>query len=141
MPSASTAPPLTCSTWSKWRTSSLRRAPDARSRKRFEVSFASEIAPPAAPTAAPALSCAASASFFCVWCFVEEVPAHRVAGAGDVALAEHDLEQVRAAVRRAEHLGAAVEVQAPDAAEALVEAARLERADLVPVAVEALGPG
>src|SRR4029079_2974555 len=40
----------------------------------------------------------------------------------------------------AEHLGAAVEVDAPDAPEALVEALGVEGADLLPVAVEALAP-
>src|SRR5688572_13719277 len=44
-------------------------------------------------------------------------------------------------LRRAEHLCAAVDVDAPDAPEALVEAARVERADALPVAVEALAPG
>src|SRR5438067_10791350 len=65
---------------------------------------------------------------------------HRVARHRDVALREHDLEELRVARARAEHLGAAVEVHAPDAPEALVKAPRIERVDLLPVAVEALGP-
>src|ERR1700694_524117 len=48
---------------------------------------------------------------------------------------------MRVSLGRAEHLGAAVQVDAPDAAEALVEAPRIERADALPVAVEALAPG
>src|SRR6185503_12549112 len=141
MPSASTQPGPISSTWSKPRTSSRRRAPASRSRNRFDVSLARPTGP------APALSCAASASFFRVcWLrgfaagFVEVAPRHREAGHRDVALREHDLEEMRAPARRAEHLGAAVEVHAPDAAEALGEARRVERADLVPARVEALAP-
>src|SRR6266850_6413979 len=144
MPSVSTEPAAASnsSTWLKPRTSSLRRATLWRSRKRFDVSLASPTGP------SPALSRAARASLFleCCCCglfallFVEEAPAHRVARHRDVTLGEHDLEKVGAARRRAEHLGAAVEVHAPDAAEALVEALRVERADTLPVAVEALGP-
>src|SRR3954471_17756689 len=101
----------------KWRTSSRRRgAPSPsmrRSRKRFYVSFCRPTVP------SPALSCAARASFFrvCGLLFrafarfgVEEAPCHRVARRADVALREHDLEEVRAARCAAEHLGAAVEV-------------------------------
>src|SRR2546429_4251766 len=136
MPSASTWPSLMRRTSLKWRTSSRRRAAPARSRNRFEVSFASPTGP------LPSLSRAAKASFFVVCrLFVEESPAHRIAGLRDVALGEHDLEQVRVPLGRAEHLGAAVQVDAPDAAEALVEALRIERADPLPVAVEALRPG
>src|SRR3989442_7836088 len=51
------------------------------------------------------------------------------------------MEQVQAALRQAELLGAAVEIDPPDAAEALVEALRIERADPLPIAVEALRPG
>src|SRR3989442_7423637 len=51
------------------------------------------------------------------------------------------MEQVQAALRQAELLGAAVEIDPPDAAEALVEALRIERADPLPIAVEALAPG
>src|SRR6185312_13056818 len=138
MPSASTQPACgsTTSTSRKALTSRRRRSRAARSRKRFEVSFFRASAP------LPCLSCAISASFFlvCGLALVEEVPGHGVARARDVALGEHDLEKVGAARRRAEHLGAAVEVHAPDAAEALVEALRVERADALPVAVEALGP-
>src|SRR5437773_1610108 len=125
MPSASTWPSLIRRTSLKWRTSSRRRAAPARSRNRFEVSFASPTGP------LPSLSRAAKASFFVVCrLFVEESPAHRIAGLRDVTLGEHDLEQVRVPLGRAEHLGAAVQVDAPDAAEALVEALRmLEGAD------------
>src|SRR3954466_3706044 len=142
MPSVSTHPAAasTASTALKPRTSSLRRAAPARSRNRFDVSLARPTGP------CPSLSCAARASLFreCGCCglwFVEEAPAHGVVRHRDVALREHDLEKMREPGRRAEHLGAAVEIHAPDAAEALVEFARIERADLVPVAVEALGPG
>src|SRR3989442_419534 len=135
MPSASTWPSLIRRTSLKWRTSSRRGAAPARSRNRFEVAFASPTGP------LPSLSRAAKASFFVVCrLFVEESPAHRIAGLRDVALGEHDLEQVRVALGRAEHLGAAVEIDPPDAAEALVEALRIELADPLPVAVEALAP-
>src|SRR3989475_2336598 len=135
MPSASTWPSLIRRTSLKWRTSSRRGAAPARSRNRFEVSFASPTGP------LPSLSRAAKASFFVVCrLFVEESPAHRIAGLRDVTLGEHDLEQVRVPLGRAEHLGAAVQVDAPDAAEALVEALRIELADALPVPVEALAP-
>src|SRR5438874_7094895 len=147
MPSASTQPAAasTASTWLKARTSSRRRGAASRSRNRFDVSFASPTGP-AAP-APGALSRAARASFFSECCvrgllvkFVEVLACERVARHRDVALGENDLEEVRAAGAGAEHLGAAVEVHAPDAPEPLVEALRIERADLVPVAVETLGP-
>src|SRR5690349_7230804 len=141
MPSASTAPVEKASTSLNARTSRRRRGAAARSRNRFEVSFASPTGP------AAALSCAARASFFCecalsglLFKLVEEVARHGVARPADVALGEDDLEEVRASRGRAGHLGAAVEVDAPDAPEALVEAARVERADGVPMLVEALGP-
>src|SRR5689334_17048929 len=140
MPSVSTQPACgsTDSTSLKARTSSRRRATLARSRNRFDVSFARPTGP------APSLSRAARASFFreydCGLLFVEEAPAQRIALHRDVALREHDLEEMRAPGRRAEHLRAAVEVDAPDAAEALVESRGIERPDLLPVAVEALGP-
>src|SRR5713226_4064351 len=140
MPSVSTQPAAasTCSTWLKPRTSSRRRARLLRSRKRFDVSLASPTGP------CPSLSRAARASFFleCWRCglfeglFVEEAPAHGVVRHRDVALREHDLEEMRAPRGRTEHLGAAVEIHAPDAPEALVELLRIERADLVPMAVE-----
>src|SRR5205809_1219567 len=136
MPSASTWPSLIRRTSLKWRTSSRRRAAPARSRNRFEVSFASPTGP------LPSLSRAAKASFYVVCrLFVGESPAHRIAGLRDVALGEHDLEQVRVPLGRAEHFGAAVEIDPPDAAEALVEALRIELANALPVAVEALRPG
>src|SRR3990170_2238034 len=138
MPSASTqpAPALTSSTSRNSRTSRRRRSPRARSRNRFEVPFASATGP------APRLSCALSACVFAICgLLVEELPAHGIALAGDVALREHDLEQVRVAPRRAEHLRAAVQVHAPDAPEALVELLRVERADALPIAVEPFAPG
>src|SRR5262245_28916502 len=155
MPSASTKPSWTESTWLKPRTSSRRRPAAARSRNRLEVSLASATGPSLRPLACRSDSirdsrfaaCAASASAMSVaargglrFSPVEELAAHRVARLGHVALGEHDLEQMRAAVGHAEHLGAAVQVHAPDAPEALVEALRIERADPLPVAVEALGP-
>src|SRR5437773_6081854 len=144
MPSVSTQPAVasTCSTWLKPRTSRRRRATPSRSRNRFEVSLASPTGP------CPSLSRAARASFFlgCRCCglfeglFVEKAPAHGVVLHRDVALREHDLEKMREPRGRAEHLGAAVEIHAPDAAEALVELLGIKRADPLPVAVEALGP-
>src|SRR5262245_19342652 len=138
MPSASTHPSPKPMTSLNARTSRRRRSPEARSRKRLDVSLASATVP------VDALSCAASASlFFACGCklVVEEVTAHRIAGRGHVALGEHDLEEMGAADPRAEHLGAAVQVGPPDAAEALVEALRVEGADLLPVRIEALAPG
>src|SRR5579859_1910406 len=142
MPSVSTQPAAasTASTSLKPRTSSRRRAALARSRNRFEVSLARPTGP------APSLSRAARSSFFreCCCCglsFVEEAPAQGIARHRDVALREHDLEEMRATARRAEHLGAAVEVHAPDATEALVELLGIEPVDLVPGTVEALRPG
>ena len=113
------------STWSKrphvepppWR-----RA--ARSRNRFEVSLASPTRSPPLPAAcgsAPICAARRTASRSGVAAGsvrapdfasgeilgVQERAAHRVVLARDVALAEHDLEQVRVPVRRAEHLGAA----------------------------------
>src|SRR5436309_3527717 len=70
---------------------------------------------------------------------IKERPAHRIVRA-DVALAHQDLEQMRAAVPGAEHLRARPQVRAPDAAEPLVEALRIERLDLLPARVEALRP-
>src|SRR5438309_5102253 len=142
MPSVSTQPAAasTRSTWLKPRTSRRRRATLLRSRNRFDVSLASPTGP------CPSLSRAARASFFleCCCCglrlFVEEAPAHGVVLHRDVALREHDLEKMREPPGRAEHLGAAVEIHAPDAAEALVELVGIKRADILPVAVEALGP-
>src|SRR4051812_48497053 len=137
MPSASTKFSLIERTSLNARTSRRRRSPPARSRKRLEVSLASATGPVAA------LSCAARASFFFACCcklVVEELPAHRIAGHAHVALGEHHLEEVGAADARAEHLGAAVQVDAPDAPEALVEAPRIEGADLLPAGVEALAP-
>src|SRR3989442_7451792 len=144
MPSVSTQPaaPSTRSTWLNARTSSRRRATPSRSRNRFEVSLASPTGP------CPSLSRAARASFFleCWSCglfeglFVEEAPAHGVVRHRDVALREHDLEKMREPPRRAEHLGAAVEIHAPDAAETLVELPGVERTEPLPVAAQARVP-
>src|SRR5258708_24873361 len=141
MPSVSTQPAdaSTGSTSLKPRTSSLRRAALARSRNRFDVSLARPTGP------APSLSRAARSSFFRKCCgfalgFVEEAPAHGVVLHRDVALREHDLEKMRESRGRAEHLGAAVEIHAPDAAEALVELLGMKRADPLPVAVRERAP-
>src|SRR3954471_2722724 len=113
MPSVSTQPAAasTASTALKPRTSSCRRAALARSRNRFDVSLARPTGP------APCLSCSARASFFllCRLAFglVEESPRHRVGRHADVALGEYDLEEMRGPGGRAEHLGAAVQVDAP----------------------------
>src|SRR6266545_6707915 len=112
------------------------RACRSRSRKRLDVLFARPI-----PPRLPAASSARSRASLLSWLFtgVEEGPAHRIVVA-DVAFAHHDLEEVRLAVRRAEHLGAGPEIGAPDAAEFLVEPFRVELLHLVPVAVEAQRP-
>src|SRR5437667_2235721 len=136
MPSASTRPPATST-----RTTSLKpersmrgRAPGARSRKRLEVCLASPTPP------APRSRSASSRRVRFSSCrFIQERPAHRIAFA-DVALADDDLEEMRPAVRRAEHLRAGPEIGAPDAAEFLVEPFRVELVHLFPVAIEALGP-
>src|SRR3970282_2138911 len=129
MPSASTQSFPTERTSLKPRTSRRRPACAARSRNRFELSFARPTGP------LPCLSRAASGSFFrvCGWRLVEESTAHRIGGG--VPLGKHDLEQMQVANGRTEPLGATVEVDAPDAAEALVESLRVERADALPVAV------
>src|SRR6185503_18505209 len=138
MASASTQPACgsTARTSRKALTSSRRRSWLARSRKRLEVAFFRATAP------LPCLSCAVSASFFlvCGLALVDEVPGHWIVVERDIALGEDHLEEVRAPGGRAEHLGAAVEIDAPDAPEALVEALRVERPDALPVAVETFGP-
>src|SRR5215467_6413099 len=81
------------------------RAWASRSRNRFEVLLARPM------LSAPAASSARSrASFFSYLVTgVQESAAHRVVVA-DVALAYHDLEQVRLALGGTEHLGARPEV-------------------------------
>src|SRR2546425_11878014 len=85
----------------------------------------------------PSISSGRTASLF--RSVIKERSAHRMVRA-DVALAHQDLEQMRAAVPGAEHLRARPQVRAPDAAEPLVEAHRIERLDLLPTRVEALRP-
>ena len=71
---------------------------------------------------------------------VQVIPRHRVGVGADIAFAEDDLEQIGLALGGAEHLRAADQVGAPDAAEAFVEALRIHRLDRVPVGVEPLRP-
>src|SRR5215467_4668891 len=148
MPSASTMPAAGSSFRTRLKCLRLIRGAgrSARSRKRFEVSLAS---PTRAEPPTPSSACSAAIFSACVTNgsvrpaetpLVEERPAHRIVRA-DVALAHQHLEQVRVAVLGAEHLRAGPEIGPPGAAEALVEALRVERVDLVPVRVEALGPG
>src|SRR4029077_9967480 len=68
---------------------------------------------------------------------IQKSAAHRIVVLVDVALAEHDLEQVRARVRGPEHLSARNEIGTPHAPETLIEPPGVQRVDLVPVAVEA----
>src|SRR5262245_39972207 len=112
------------------------RALTSRSRNRLEVLFASPIPP--GPAAAS--SARNRASLFS-WLFtgVQERAAHRIV-VSDVALAHHDLEEVRLALGGAEHLRAGPQVRPPDAPEFLVELPGVEPVDLFPVAVEALRP-
>src|SRR5215472_4262689 len=112
------------------------RACCSRSRNRLDVLFASPI-PPGPPAASSARSCASLLS----WLFtgVEERAAHRVVLA-DVALAHHDLKEVGLAQGGAEHLGAGPEIRPPDAPELLVELARVEPVNPLPVLVEAPPP-
>src|SRR5262249_3778485 len=109
------------------------RACCSRSRNRLDVLFASPI-PPGPPAASSARSRASLLSWLLTG--VEERAAHRVVLA-DVALAYHDLEQVRLGQGRAEHLGAGPEIGAPDAPELLVELAGIEPVHPLPVPVEA----
>src|SRR3954471_16847037 len=137
MPSASTKPSSMRRTSLNPRTSRRRRGAPARSRNRLEVSLCSATGP------AALLSCPDRACFFFSYLSIvriEESAGHRVARSRDITPGEHDLEEAGVAARGAEHFRAAVQVDAPDAAEALVEALRVEGADALPVAVEALGP-
>src|SRR5258708_23232918 len=72
---------------------------------------------------------------------VEKSAAHRIIVLREITLAEHDLEQVRSQTWRAKHFGTGIQIGAPYAAKVFAEFRRIERPDLVPVAVEALGPG
>src|SRR5690349_5873925 len=139
MPSAETreCTPSTSTTSSKAERSTRGRALASRSRKRFEVLFASPI-PSAPPALSSACSCASLSSYRFI-AGVQEGAAHRVV-VPDVPLAHHDLEEMGLALRRAEHLRAGPEVGAPDAPEPLVELAGIELADPFPVPVEAARP-
>src|SRR5882762_8565826 len=138
MPSAETrARAASTSTTSLKRERSTRgRACRSRSRNRLDVLFARPI-----PPRPPAASSARSRASLLSWLFtgVEECAAHRVVVA-DVAFAHHDLEEVRLAVGRAEHLGAGPEITSPDTAEFLIEPLRIEPLHLVPIAIEAQRP-
>src|SRR5436309_15052788 len=119
MPSADTRERAasTSTTSSKPERSTRGRACRSRSRKTFDVLFARPI-----PREPPAASSARSRASLLSWLLtgVEEGAAHRIVFA-DVALAHHDLEEVRLAVGGAEHLGARPEVSPPDSVEPLVE--------------------
>src|SRR5262245_18864110 len=162
MPSTSTdwRAGSTSRTWLKARTSRRCRGASSRSRKRLEVVLPSRgAAPPGAAASSATSRSRRAAKPVIADCsgrlayrhladaagnallVVEERAAHRVVARVDVALAEHDLEEMRAAVAGAEHVRAAVEVGPPDPPEALVEALGVERVDLVPVGVEPLRPG
>src|SRR5437899_8980302 len=111
------------------------RAWRSRSRNRLDVLFARPIPPE------PAASSARSRASLLSWLFtgVEEGAAHRIVLA-DVALAHHDLKEVRLAVGRAEHLGARPEVSPPDSVEPLVELPGIELVHPLPITVEAPRP-
>src|SRR3979490_2265662 len=127
MPSRATS---TSNTSLKPERSTRGRACRSRSRKRFDGLLAWPTPP------GPPASSARSRASLLSWLFtgVEEGAAHRIAVA-DVALAHHDLEEVRLAVGGAEHLGTRPQVGAPDASEPLVELPGIELAHLLPVAV------
>src|SRR5262245_41869703 len=137
MPSADTRERAvsTSTTWLKPERSTRGRTCASRSRNRFDVLLARPMPP------APAASSARSRASFFSWLLtgVKERAAHRVVVA-DIALAHHDLEEMRLALRGAEHLGAGPQIRPPDAPELLVELAGIEPADLFPVAVEAPRP-
>src|SRR6266571_3285017 len=138
MPSAETRErAASTSTTSLKRERSTRgRACRSRSRNRFDVLFARPI-----PPGPPAASSARSRASLLSWLFtgVEESAAHRIVLA-DVALAHHDLEEVRLAVGGAEHLGARPEVSPPDSVEPLVELPGIELVHPLPITVEAPRP-
>src|SRR6266702_6950891 len=138
IPSAETrARAVSTSTTSLKRERSTRgRGCRSRSRNRLDVLFARPI-----PLGPPAASSARSRASLLSWLFtgVEERAAHRIVLA-DVALAHPDLEEVRLAVRRPEHLRARPEVSPPDSAEPLVELPGIEPVHPLPIAVEAPRP-
>src|SRR6266566_761031 len=105
------------------------RACRSRSRNRLDVLFARPIPP----------GRAAASLLSCLFTGVEEGAAHRIVLA-DVALADHDLEEVRFAVGGAEHLGARPEVSPPDSVEPLVELPGIELVHPLPITVEAPRP-
>src|SRR5712692_1836952 len=112
------------------------RAFRSRSRNKLDVLFARPM-----PPRPPAASSARSRASLLSWLFtgVEEGAAYRIVVA-DVAFAHYDLEEVRLAVGRAEHLSARPEVSPPDSAESLVELPGIELVHPLPIAVEALRP-
>src|SRR5258706_12204653 len=138
MPSADTRERAasTSTTWLKPERSTRGRNCRSRSRKRFDVLFASPI-----PPRPPAASSARSRASLLSWLFtgVEEGAAHRIVVA-DVAFADYDLEEVRLAIGGAEHLGARPQVGPPDSAEPLVEFPGIELVHPLPIAVEAPRP-
>src|SRR5512144_2968079 len=142
MPSTSTHPCAVSmsSTWQKAPRSRRCLATSRRSRNRFELRLPRPSGAAPAADLMPATSSALRARWSEVSLCIQMRPTHRVAGAGDVALAEDDLVEVRVAGRRAEHRRAPDEVGAPDAAKALVEARRVERVDRLPLGLEALRP-
>src|SRR2546428_5307765 len=71
---------------------------------------------------------------------IEKCAAHRIVAA-DVALADEDLEQVGVAVFGTEHFRARPQIRAPLASKALIETLGVKRVDVIPMAVEAFGPG
>src|SRR3989441_8980965 len=137
MPSADTRERAasTSTTSSKPERSTRGRACRSLSRKTFDVLFARPI--PREPPVSSARSRASLLSWLLTG--VEEGAAHRIVR-GDVALAHHDLEEVRLAVGGTEHLGARPEVSPPDSVEPLVELPGIELVHPLPITVEATRP-
>src|SRR5438046_8815806 len=86
------------------------RACRSRSRNRLDVLFARPIPP---GRAAASLARSPASLLSCLFTGVEEGAAHRIVLA-DVALADHDLEEVRFAVGAAAPLATRPEVSTPD---------------------------
>ena len=70
----------------------------------------------------------------------EKLTAHRIAVGRDIALAEHDLEQMRLFMWRTKQLGASNEISAPYSPKPLVKFHWIKRVNLRPAPIEALGP-